>query len=97
MAPTTRQRTQRALAACRTTPAARSGVSSNLRTDGGDEKRSAGAGTVGSGRGAGGRSSGGRPGVSVIGLLGRRGGGGSLDAAGGAARRYHARLAQRDR
>ncbi len=72
---TARKPTQRALADWRTTWAARSGVNSSLRTDGGDVNRSAGArssgGRIAGSRPSGARSSGSRPGVSVIGLLDR--------------------------
>ena len=66
---TARNPTQRAFADWRTISAARSGVRSLRRADGGAEKRSAGTGAD-VGTGAGRRSSGGRPGWSVIGLLG---------------------------
>ena len=94
---TPRKPTQRAFDDWRTTCAARSGVSSTARTDGGEVNRSTGATSAG-GRGTGRRSSGSRPGVSVIGpLAGRIGRGRSSDAAGRRARRDQAGLAERDR
>src|SRR4051812_10060523 len=93
---TPRKPTQRAFDDWRTTCAARSGVSSTARTDGGDVNRSTGATSAG-GRGTGRRSSGSRPGVSLTGLLGRRiGRGGSSDAARRRTRRDQAGLAEGD-
>src|SRR5438046_7751493 len=66
---TARKPTQRAFEDDRTTCAARSGVSSTDRVDGGEVKRSTGAGSTG-GRGTGRRCSGSSPGVSLIALLG---------------------------
>src|SRR4051794_27890178 len=75
---TARKATQRAFADWRTIFAARSGVRSLRRVDGGAVKRSVVTGAdVGTGAGrrsSGGRSAGGRPGSSVIGLLGGAGG-----------------------
>src|SRR4029079_9016215 len=100
---TARNPTQRAFADCRTTCAARSGLNSSLRMDGGDVKRSTGArssgGRTAGSRCSGARSSGSRPGVSVIGLLergGYRSRAGGSDAAGRGARRDDAGLADSD-
>src|SRR4029079_14789271 len=100
---TARKPTQRALADWRTTCAARSGLNSSLRMDGGDVKRSTGArssgGRTAGSRCSGARSSGSRPGVSVIGLLEREGYGSRADgsdAAGRGAGRDDAGLADSD-
>src|SRR5215204_2809559 len=94
---TPRKPTQRAFDDWRTTWAARSGVSSTARTDGGDVKRSTGATSAG-GRGTGNRSSGSRPGVSVTGpLAGRCGRRSSSDAAGRGPWRDQPRLTESDR
>src|SRR6187401_3014645 len=93
---TPRKPTQRAFDDWRTTWAARSGVSSTARTDGGDENRSTGATSAG-GRGTGSLSSGSRPGVSLTEPLGVRiGGGRSSDAARRGARRDQTGLAEGD-
>src|SRR6478752_910034 len=94
---TVRKPTQRAFDDCRTTWAARSGLSSTLRVAGGDENRSTGAGSAG-GRGTGSRCSGSPSGVSVIGPLGGQDGTNrSSDAPRRRARRDEARLAEGDR
>src|SRR6478672_9629005 len=93
---TARKPTQRAFDDDRTTCAARSGVSSTARVEGGPLKRSTGAtsaGALGTGR----RCSGSRPGVSLIALLDRADGGRSSDAAGRGSWRDEPGLAERDR
>src|SRR6476646_5599797 len=89
---TARKPTQRAFDDCRTTCAARSGDSSTERVEGGDVKRSTGAGSTG-GRGTGRRCSGSSSeplsGVSVIGP-------GPSDAPGRRARRDEPGLTERD-
>src|SRR6188474_1018470 len=93
---TPRKPTHRAFDDWRTTCAARSGVSSTARTDGGAVNRSTGATSAG-GRGTGSRSSGSFSGVSVTGpLVGRIGRGRSSDAPGRSAGRDQAGLAESD-
>src|SRR4249919_3291207 len=98
---TPRKPTQRAFEDWRTTWAARSGVSSTARTDGGDVNRSTGATSAG-GRGTGSRSSGSRPSGSrpdsslteaLVGGIGGR----SSDAARRGAWRDQTGLAEGDR
>src|SRR5262245_3885275 len=94
---TPRKPTQRAFDDWRTTCAARSGVSSTERVEGGDVKRSTGAGSTG-GRGTGRRCSGSRSGGSLIGLLGtRRSRCGTSDAPRWRAGRDQTGLAELDR
>src|SRR3954464_12829631 len=92
---TARKPTQRAFDDDRTTWAARSGVSATDRVDGGEVKRSTGAGSAG-GRGTGRRCSGSRPGVSLIALPEAVGDERASDASGRGAWRDQPRLTEGD-
>src|SRR6478609_5740420 len=93
---TARKPTQRAFDDCRTTCAARSGDSSTERVDGGDVKRSTGAGSTG-GRGTGRRCSGSssEP-PSCASVIGSGPSAATSDAPGRGARRDEPGLTERD-